>query len=66
MASASMKALDQPTVEVVTGSYRVASTLIKVQTKSREELHNLTTIVREFVRSAGIRAGAVIVSSLHQ
>jgi secondary thiamine-phosphate synthase enzyme len=65
MASASMKALDQPTVEVVTGSYRVASTLIKVQTKSREELHNLTTIVREFVRSSGIRAGSVIVSSLH-
>jgi secondary thiamine-phosphate synthase enzyme len=65
MASASAKALDQPTVEIATGPYRVASTVIKVQTTGREELHNLTSVVRDFLRSAGVRAGTVIVSSLH-
>src|SRR6267142_5516992 len=65
MASAFVKALDQPTVEVATGPYRVASTLAKVQTNEREELCNLTKIVRDFVRSAGIKAGSVIISSLH-
>jgi secondary thiamine-phosphate synthase enzyme len=65
MASASAKAPEQSTVEMATGPYRVASTLVKVQTDGREELHNLTSLVREFVRSSGIRAGSVIVSSLH-
>jgi len=65
MASASAKALEQPTVEIATGPYRVASTLVKVQTKGREELHNLTSLVRDFVRSSGVRNGAVIVSTLH-
>ena len=65
MASASVKAPEQPTVEIATGPYRVASTLIKVQTEGREELHNLTRLVREFVSTSGVRAGAVIVSSLH-
>jgi len=65
MASASAKALEQPTVEIATGPYRVASTLIKINTEDREELHNLTSLVREFVRSSGIKAGSVIISSLH-
>ena len=65
MASASAKALEQPTVEIATGPYRVASTLVKVQTSDREELHNLTSLVRNFVKSSGIRAGSVIVTSLH-
>jgi len=65
MASVSTKALEQPTAEVVTGAYRVASSTLKIQTEGREELHNLTPMVREFVRSSGIRAGSVIVSSLH-
>lgn len=65
MASATVKALEQPTVEVATGPYRVASTLLKVQTSSREELHNLTSLVRDFVRSSGVRTGSVTVSSLH-
>jgi secondary thiamine-phosphate synthase enzyme len=65
MSSASSKALDQPTVEIATGTYRVASTLIKIQTDGREELQNLTSLVRDFVKSSGIRAGSVIVSSLH-
>jgi secondary thiamine-phosphate synthase enzyme len=65
MAAASVKAPEQPTVEIATGPYRVASTLAKVQTEEREELHNLTKLVRDFVSSSGIRAGSVTISSLH-
>ena len=65
MSSASVKALDQPTVEIATGTYRVVSSLVKVQTEEREELHNLTRLVRDFVKSSGIQAGSVTISSLH-
>jgi secondary thiamine-phosphate synthase enzyme len=64
MASVSVKALE-PTVDVVTGAYRVVSTLAKVQTENREELYNVTQMIRDFVRSSGIRAGSLTVSSLH-
>jgi len=65
MASASVKVVDQPAVEVVTGTYRVASTVARVQTEKREELYNLTQMVRDFVKSSGVTAGSVIVSSMH-
>jgi secondary thiamine-phosphate synthase enzyme len=65
MAFASVKALEQPKVDTVTGAYRVSSTVLKVQTENREELQNLSQTVREFVRSSGIRDGSVTVSSLH-
>ena len=65
MASASVKVVDQPAVEVVTGTYRVATTVSKVQTEKREELYNLTQMVRDFVKSSGVTAGSVIVSSMH-
>jgi len=65
MASASVKVLDQPAVEVVTGTYRVATTVARVQTENREELYNLTQMVRDFVKTSGVRAGSVIVSSMH-
>jgi len=65
MASASVKAPEQSTVDIATGSYRVASTVLKVQTEQREELHNLTALVRSFVKSSGVRNGSVIISSLH-
>src|SRR5712671_664285 len=65
MASASVKVLDQPAVEVVTGTYRVATTVSKIQTEKREELYNLTQMVRDFVKSSGVTAGSVIVSSMH-
>ena len=64
MASASVKALE-PTVEVVTGAYRVTSKLAVIQTENREELYNLTQMVRDFVKSSGIQAGSLMVSSLH-
>jgi secondary thiamine-phosphate synthase enzyme len=65
MASASVKVVDQPAVEVVTGTYRVATTVSKIQTEKREELYNLTQMVRDFVKSSGVTAGSVIVSSMH-
>jgi len=65
MASVSAKAVERPTVDIATGPYRVASTLLKVQTEEREELRNLTDLVRDFVKSSGVQAGTVTVSSLH-
>jgi secondary thiamine-phosphate synthase enzyme len=65
MASVSTKALDSSAVEVVTGPARVATTTIKIDTRDRVELHNLTEQVRDFVRSSGVDAGQVIVSSMH-
>ncbi len=65
MASVSVKAPEQPSVEIAAGPYRVASILAKVQTQEREELHNLTKLVRDFVRSSGVVHGCVNVSSLH-
>ena len=65
MASVSVKALEQAPLDVVTGAYRVSSTVTKIQTENREELQNLSELVRDFVRSSGVQAGAVIVSSLH-
>jgi secondary thiamine-phosphate synthase enzyme len=65
MPSASVKAPQQPTVDKVTGPYQVASTVVKIQTQQREELHNLTNLVRNFVKSSGIRDGLVNISSMH-
>src|SRR5262245_3769110 len=65
MASASPKALEQPAVDVATGTYRVVGTVKKVQTEEREQLYNLTHLVRDFVRSARIRTGSLIITSLH-
>jgi secondary thiamine-phosphate synthase enzyme len=65
MASASVKAPEQSIVEIETGPYRVASSVAKVQTEEREELHNLTKLVRDFVKSSGIQSGLVTISSMH-
>jgi len=65
MASVSAKVLDPSAVEVVTGPYRVASTTLKVATVERVELHNLTEHAREFVGGSGIRAGQLVVASMH-
>ncbi len=65
MASAPVKARERPTVDIATGPYRVASTIVKVHTDEREELCNLTSLVRDFVKSSGVRAGSLMISSLH-
>ena len=64
MASASVKVLE-PTVDVITGVYRVVSTVVKVQTDGREEPYNLSQTIRDFVKTSGVRAGSVMISSLH-
>jgi secondary thiamine-phosphate synthase enzyme len=65
MTSTSVKAPDQPAIETVAGPYQVTSTLVKIQTHEREELHNITNMVRNFVKSSGIREGLVNIASLH-
>jgi secondary thiamine-phosphate synthase enzyme len=65
MASASVKAPVQPAVDLKTGAYRMVSTTVKIQTQGREELYNLSQNLREFVKDSGIRAGLLMVSSLH-
>jgi len=65
MASVSAKAPDQPAIEIASGPYLVASTTMKVPTKDRVELYNLTPQIQEFVRSSGVRDGQVIVASMH-
>lgn len=65
MASAAVKAPEQPTVETTTGAWRVVGTLTKVQTGEREGLYNLTQLVRDFAKSSGVKAGMVVISSLH-
>lgn len=65
MASVSARELDRSALEVVTGPYRVASTTIRIATEERVELHNLTEQAREFVRSSGVRAGQLVVASMH-
>ena len=65
MASVSVKALDQPVIEVASGPYTVASMTMKVESKDRVELHNLTAQVRDFVRSSRVQAGQLLVASMH-
>lgn len=65
MGSASVNAPVQPTVDIETGTCKVASGVVKVQTQEREALHNITGLVRDFVRASGVRAGFVNISSLH-
>jgi secondary thiamine-phosphate synthase enzyme len=52
-------------METVSGTWRVVGTQSKVQTEEREGLFNLTQLVRDFVQSSGIKAGMVVISSLH-
>jgi secondary thiamine-phosphate synthase enzyme len=65
MPSAPVRAPEQVTVEVATGSYRVVGNVVRIPTDGREDLYNLTQMVRDFVKSAGIRAGSVSIASLH-
>ena len=51
--------------EVLEGQMKVLSRTLKVVTASRVELHNLSDRVRAQVRESGIRAGFLILSSLH-
>ena len=66
--------LTQPTVkraepksdeQVIRGQMKVMHRTLKVVTDSRVELHNISDQVRDHVRASGIKAGFLILSSLH-
>jgi len=56
--------LGELTVENGAGM-KIFGRTLKVVTESRVELYNLTDRVRELVKASGIKAGFVIISSLH-
>ena len=67
-------ALTQPTVkaaqvesgqEVIRGQMKIMHRTLKVVTDSRVELHNISDRVRDQVRDSGIKAGFLILSTLH-
>ncbi|MFQ5790501.1 MAG: secondary thiamine-phosphate synthase enzyme YjbQ [Acidobacteriota bacterium] len=49
----------------VGGTMKIFSHTLKVVTDSRVELYNVTDRVRDLVRESGIKAGFLIISSLH-
>lgn len=55
----------EPTEEVVRGQMKIMHRTLKVVTDSRVELHNISDSVRDQVRASGIKAGFLILSSLH-
>ena len=66
--------LTQPTVkraeldsdeQVIRGQMKVMHRTLKVVTDSKVELHNISDQVREQVRASGIKAGFLVLSSLH-
>jgi secondary thiamine-phosphate synthase enzyme len=65
MSSVPLKVHHTAKVDKVAGQYQVASTTVTIRTQEREELHNLTSVVRNFVKSSGIVHGLVNISSLH-
>src|SRR5215471_17738871 len=65
MPSASANAKQNDAIDIRTGSYRVVTTVLEVQSAEREELHNLTPLVRSFVRTSGVRDSIVTIFSLH-
>lgn len=56
---------EQPGAEVLRGEMKVMSRTLKLVTDSRVELHNISDRVREQARTSGIRAGFLILSTLH-
>ncbi len=51
--------------EEVRGNMKVLSRTLEVVTDSRVELHNVTDRVRDMVRASGVKAGFLIISTLH-
>jgi len=47
------------------GKMKIFSQTLKVVTDGRVELYNLTDRVRDLVRASGVKAGFLIISSLH-
>jgi secondary thiamine-phosphate synthase enzyme len=58
-------AVETATKQEMGGQMKVLSHTLKVVTDGRVELYNLTDRVRDLVRDSGIKAGFLIISSLH-
>lgn len=54
-----------PGPQVLRGQMKVMHRTLKLMTDSRVELHNISDRVREQVRASGIKAGFLILSTLH-
>lgn len=59
------RAEPEPEAQVLRGQMKVMHRTLKVVTDSRVELHNISDRVRDQVRDSGIRAGFLILSTLH-
>ncbi len=55
----------QPEGQALRGEMRILHRTLKLVTDSRVELHNISDRVRDQVRASGIRAGFLILSTLH-
>lgn len=55
----------ETTVEAPVAGMKVFARTFKVVTDSRVELYNLTDRVRDLVKASGVKAGFVIISTLH-
>ncbi|HSF16655.1 MAG TPA: secondary thiamine-phosphate synthase enzyme YjbQ [Vicinamibacteria bacterium] len=66
-ASAIVKTDDaeEGTWEELEGNLKMFSRTLKVVTDSRVELYNVTDRIRDLVKSSGVKAGFLILSSLH-
>jgi secondary thiamine-phosphate synthase enzyme len=53
------------TTQEMGGNMKIFSRTFKVVTDGRVELYNLTDKARELVKASGIKAGFIIISSLH-
>jgi len=66
-ASVIVKTLDpaEITFEVLDGKLKMFSRTLNVVTGSRVELYNVTDRIKDLVKSSGIKAGFLILSTLH-
>ena len=55
----------QTECEVLDGKLKMFSRTIKVVTDSRVELYNVTDRIKDLVKSSGIKAGFLLISTLH-
>ena len=55
----------QAECEVLDGKLKMFSRTIKVVTDSRVELYNVTDRIKDLVKSSGIKAGFLLISTLH-
>ncbi|MEE9263218.1 MAG: YjbQ family protein, partial [Vicinamibacteria bacterium] len=65
MASGSAGLAVKVETQVQENGLKIFSRTLKVVTDSRVELYNVTDRIRDLVRASGVKAGFLIVSTLH-